>query len=517
MSGFVNNAFTLDLPKRRPLKIYASDPMAGRRSGEQARVDVENETLMPGPVGERLMVVDYNASTGKYYPPIDLDNPALLMQGGLNPTESDPRFHQQMVYAVALRTLENFDRALGRRIVLNRRGSRLRLFPHAFYGANAFFDESLHAIMFGYFRADRTDPGENLPGQTVFTCLSHDIIAHEMTHAIVNRLRKLFLQPSNVDVLAFHEAFSDLVALFQHFSFADVVKNQILKTGYDLSAATDLLGLAAQFGHATATGKALRSALADSPTQLSDDISEPHERGAILVAAVFDAFLHIYERRTADIIRLANASGLPPGSLPSDLVNWLAKEAARIAQSLLTICIRAFDYMPPVDVTFGDFLRAMVTADIELSPDDENGQRAALIEAFRLHRIYPQGVTSLAEASLAWSPADSSLPPLKWNPEALLSVIVDAAKRFSAGSKAPAAASDLTSESIANKFLSPSDEQFEADEIAQPGEDTRTISTLSGSFTSTQPRTLTNFYWTRKVRFALWAYTRFSALHRAAG
>ena len=60
-------------------------------------------------------------------------------------------------------------------------------------------------------------PGQNIPSQTVFTCLSHDIIAHEMTHAIVHRLRPYFLEPSNVDVLAFHEAFSDIVALFQRF------------------------------------------------------------------------------------------------------------------------------------------------------------------------------------------------------------------------------------------------------------------------------------------------------------
>ncbi len=252
----------LDRPKRRPLKIYASDPMTGRNLGNRARVDVENEKLLAGPTGERIMVVDYNSTTEKYYRPVNLDDPALLMQGGIEPTESDPRFHQQMVYAVAMRTLENFDRALGRRIYLNKRGKPLRIFPHAFYGANAYFDEGLHAVLFGYFKADNVDPGENLPGQTVFTCLSHDIIAHEVTHAIVNRLRKNFLEPSNLDVLAFHEGFSDLVALFQHFSFVDVVKAQIQKTGSNLRLATDLLGLATQFGHATATGKALRSALA---------------------------------------------------------------------------------------------------------------------------------------------------------------------------------------------------------------------------------------------------------------
>ena len=429
----VDNRYSFDRPKRRPLKIYASDPMAGKSLGNRARVDIKNEPLQPGPVGERLAVVDYNAATGRYYPPIDLDDPNILMQGGLDPTESDPRFHQQMVYAVAIRTLENFDRALGRQIYISRRTQPLRLFPHAFYGANAFFDPKVHGILFGYFRADAASPGANLPGQTVFTCLSHDIIAHEMTHAIVHRLRKHFLEPSNLDVLAFHEAFADLVALFQHFSFSEVLRDEIQRSGSNLRTADKLLGLAQQFGHATATGTVLRSGIGDPSQRLSEDVTEPHMRGAILLAAVFDAFIRTYENRTRDLLRLAGPATVGAArELHPDLVTRLANEAARIAQSMLTICIRAFDYMPPVDVTFGDFLRALVTADMELSPDDELGQRAALIEGFRLRGIYPEGVTSLAEESLVWDAADEGLPPLQWQADELLDLIVDAASRYSA-------------------------------------------------------------------------------------
>ena len=139
---------------------------------------------------EKIEVVDYDSEHDCYYAPVDLNDPSILMQGGLEPNESDPRFHQQMVYAVAMKTIENFERALGRQIAFKRRPGqeRLRIFPHAFHGANAFFDPKLNAVLFGYFRADKDDPGPNLPGQNVFTCLSHDIIAHEMTHAIVHRL-----------------------------------------------------------------------------------------------------------------------------------------------------------------------------------------------------------------------------------------------------------------------------------------------------------------------------------------
>src|SRR5262245_18051997 len=262
---------------RRPLKIFASDPLLGRTFGNRARIDVANERLTPGPVGTRVEVIDYDAAQKCFYSAVNLDHPAILMQGGLEPSESDPRFHQQMVYAVAMKTLENFDRALGRVLRLGsqnrKRGAsypRLRLFPHAFYGANAFYNPDLNVILFGYFTADAEDAGPNLPGQTVFTCLSHDVIAHEMTHAIVDRLRPLFLEPSNVDVLAFHEGFADLVALLQHFSFQDVLRDQIQRTRLDIRTPTPLVQLAQQFGFATGSGKALRSALDAPGTKLSE-------------------------------------------------------------------------------------------------------------------------------------------------------------------------------------------------------------------------------------------------------
>jgi hypothetical protein len=432
---------------RRPLKIFASDPMLGRTFGNRARIDVVNEPLQAGPIGSRLEVIDYDGVQKCFYAPVDLDNPAILMQGGLEPSESDPRFHQQMVYAVALKTLENFDRALGRVLRLGshnrRRGTtypRLRLFPHAFYGANAFYSPNLNAILFGYFKAEAADVGLNLPGQTVFTCLSHDVIAHEMTHAIVDRMRPLFLEPSNVDVLAFHEGFADIIALFQHFSFQDILREQIQRTRSDIRTPTSLVQLAQQFGFATGGGKALRSALDQPNAKLLATRIEPHDRGSILVAAVFDGFFKTYQRRINDLVRIATGGTgtLPRGDLHPDLVNRIAIEATRTAQRVLDMCIRAFDYMPPVDVTFGDFLRAMITADFELIADDEFNCRSAMIEAFRLRGIYPDGVTSLAEESLLWDNVEQKLPTLDGNVSQLLQqVFFKAVQSFDIGWQDP--------------------------------------------------------------------------------
>jgi hypothetical protein len=122
------------------------------------------------------------------------------------------------------------------------------------------------------------------------------------------------------------------------------------------------------------------------------------------VAAVFDAFLAIYRRRVEDLYRIATSGTgvLPDGELHPDLVNRLASEAAKAANHVLQMCIRALDYCPPVDITFGDYLRAIITADSDLVRDDDFGYRIAFIEAFRRRGIYPRSVRTLSVDSLRW-------------------------------------------------------------------------------------------------------------------
>ncbi|WP_433722673.1 hypothetical protein ACQP0C_22200 [Nocardia sp. CA-129566] len=404
-------------PSRRHLRVFAFDPMVARLPGTEAiTLSVPYEPLRPGPSGELVQVIDYDGAQGCYYEPVDLDDRRLLLQDGLPPSERDPRFHQQMVYAIVSTVLENFEHGLGRRF--SWRGTeRLKIFPHAFVGPNARFVPDMGGtLQFGYFKADAKNPGRNLPGQQVFSCLSHDIIAHETTHALVHRQRQRFKEPTNLDVPAFHEGFADLVALFQHFTLPEVVERHIQHNRTDLGENSPLVDLAQQFGEGSGMGRALRSALGEPPDPMKlGRTFQAHRRGAILVAATFDGYLSTYQQRIADLLRIATAGTgvLPQGALHPDLVRRVGAEARRTAQRYLGMCIRAFQYLPPVDVTFGDFLRSLVTADRELYPEDRDGLRARLIEGFRQRGIYPSEVASLADESIMWPDASGrSLPPL---------------------------------------------------------------------------------------------------------
>src|SRR5262249_9419450 len=81
----------------------------------------------------------------------------------------------------------------------------------------------------------------------------------------------------------------------------------------------------------------------------------------------------------------------------------------KTAKNILTMCIRAFEYLPPVDVTFGDYLRAIVTADYETVVSDDRGLRASMVEAFRVRGVRLEGVPSLGEESVRWPRRDDGL------------------------------------------------------------------------------------------------------------
>jgi hypothetical protein len=97
---------------------------------------------------------------------------------------------------------------------------------------------------------------------------------------------------------------------------------------------------------------------------------------------------------------------LPAGAVHPDLVNRLAAEANKAAGQVLAMCVRALDYCPPLDLTFGEYLRAIITADVDLVPDDDLGYRVAFVEAFRRRGLYPLNLRTLSVENLVWRRPD---------------------------------------------------------------------------------------------------------------
>jgi Thermolysin metallopeptidase, catalytic domain len=381
--------------QKRQFEIVAQDPSVRDRNGKvlTARITLPCEDLGQGPMGYAFYVVDYDASTGTMYQHTAPALPApIAAPKSLKKLLADPDYHAINAYAIAMRTLMRFEFALGRRVGWSIGGHQLKVVPHAFEEANAFYSPDLEALLFGYVR-DR---------QPTFLCLSHDIVAHETTHALLDGLRERFMRPSSPDQAALHEAFADIVALLSVFALPEVVTHLITPiedpdapAGYarksvlswDRLMQTALLGLAEDMraDAADARVNALRRSVAIEPDPHildSLEFQEEHRRGEVLVAAVMRSFLSAWVTRIGKL-----------GSNEADSfvdIGLAAEQGADIADLMLTMAIRAIDYTPPIHIRFGDFLSAMLTADVEVHADDSRyNLRKHLRECFAQYGIPP--------------------------------------------------------------------------------------------------------------------------------
>ncbi len=399
-------------PPSRTMSVIAQDPSVRTMEGDEilmTTVSVPAERLAPGPRGYRVHVIDYDATTRRFLgahrlPPSLAAEPAAWRRGDPS-IVSDARFHAQNVYALVMMTLARFEFALGRRVGWQIRSHQLHVAPHGLVDANAFYSRDDQGLVLGSF------VGRN--GQAVHTCLSHDIVVHETAHALLDGLRGGYLVPSSPDQAAFHEAFGDVVALLSVLSQPKLVEKVLLSDPRDPSRRTlgsldpddvyaeplrksALLGLAEEMGQEcqSATGGALRRSVDElypSTRWLRDEeFEEPHRRGEVLVAAMMNALLDAWQRRVVGSPELGHRDGLGRGPDHRYSAQRVAEEGAAIADYLLTMLIRAIDYMPPVHLTFGDVLSAMVTADAEVRPDDTwILRRAGLLRSFAAYGITP--------------------------------------------------------------------------------------------------------------------------------
>lgn len=407
-----------ETPRTRPMTIIGQDPGVRDRNGEIVldQVQVPTEPLWPGPMGYRVHVIDYDTSTETLYKSrqrdLDRDHYERFL-GGRNTQRllRDPLFHQQNVYAIVMETLGRFEYALGRRVAwaFADRGHHIKVAPHAFADANAFYSRNDESLLFGYFRDSR--------GNNIFSCLSRDVVVHETTHALLDGLRRRFIFPSSPDQAAFHEAFADVVALLSVFRLPAVLdaalgtemygseqriqRESLTRTSLNKNG---LMQLANEMGKALSSvrGTALRNSLELRPPidLSSDEFQEPHRRGEVLVACMLNTFLDIWVARLKELVSHRK------GGLDR---NRVIEEGAETSDRLLNAAIRAIDYCPPVDLTFGDYLSAMLTADLVTNPDDSKyGLREILRNNAERFSIQPASKSHALEQGM-WEPAPEGL------------------------------------------------------------------------------------------------------------
>jgi len=161
-------------------------------------------------------------------------------------------------------------------------------------------------------------------------------------------------------VPAFHEAFADIVAIFQHFTFPELLRFEIGRSHGDLSQGY----LMAEAGASVRPGDwtdrepgghcAAQIGSKPSPRPVRPWPMRPHTRGKRIGGRPFSTAFSSDLQPTHRGSICAWASGgsgiLRPGAIAFPTLSaGLADTAAKSAQHVLKLCIRALDYMPPVD------------------------------------------------------------------------------------------------------------------------------------------------------------------------
>lgn len=390
------------------MTVLAQDPsVVGPDGPVRARIPVPAERLQRGPRGHRFAVVGKDRTS----------RPVALHSGdpwvyrdrwsGRDPAElsSDRGFRAQNVFAVAAHTLALVEQHLGRPVQWYSGAPQLLLLPQALVEANAYYSRADGAVLFGWLTPLGARPA-------LYTALSYDVIAHEVTHAILDGLRPRFAEPGPPDQLAFHEALADLVALLSVFTLDGVAERllnphagRVRLGGADERAEalmdTPLTRLAEQVGshRRPPAGDDDQPALR-APGLLKPgtgwrrraEFHEPHRRSEVLVSA----FLHTLVTMWAG--RLQPLAVDDDGALDAARV---AEEGVKSARHLLGMLLRALDYLPPVDLEYEDVVDAVLTADNRLAPEDDHGYRTALRKTFARFGIRPPEHRILDEDGVA--------------------------------------------------------------------------------------------------------------------
>ena len=421
-AGTAESPLAVPRPATRSMTVVAQDPSVRSANGHilMATARVPAEDLIPGPIGYRVQVVDYDSTSGEYHGahvlPERQDAEPAAWRSGDSSILDDYTFHAQNVYALVMQTLARFEAALGRRVGWSFDVHQLKVAPHGLRDANAFYSRDLEGLVLGHFRGRR--------GRTVFTALSHDVVVHETTHALIDAMHERYMDPSGPDQASFHEGFADIVALLSIFAQVEVVE-EMLRLGAGVSRMSDPIPLksltaeALREGPFTALAEELGRAQPDAERQAArgyalrrstdlkpgrswlkdEEFKEPHRRGEILVAAVMNAFIETWSRRLQE--------AETPGQRFHQ-AKRVAEEGADVASTVLTMWIRALDYMPPVHLEFGDTLSAALTADLEARPDDERLKlREVLTRSFKSYGIEP--ASDRQDRPGIWRPAPEGL------------------------------------------------------------------------------------------------------------
>jgi len=349
----------------------------GMRITEQFTITGE-DFFLDGPVTRRVAVLNFDTETGALLPGVRFQPASQDRELGRYEIADENDIHacdfnQVSVFGTVLQTIKMFEEEdnLGRQVAWAFMAPQLLVVPRAGEWANAYYERESHSLQFFYFR-------------NVYTSLSRDIVAHETGHAVLDGIAPDLYNAITPQSLALHESVADLTALIMAFRSGTLCEAVLDHTGGSIECSTAFSSLAEELGRALGVhphAGYLRSLLNEKTLDPNSDNpvarSEPHALSEVLSGALYKVMVNIHEAIKHE---LAGKEGLSPSEIPG-VALW------RGHQRFKRMMFRPLDYLPPGEVSFADYGRAIIASDQASYPDDEDEREWIREEFVRRHMV----------------------------------------------------------------------------------------------------------------------------------
>ncbi len=386
---------------RIPLMIQDHKTAQDERldSGKEG-YEVEQEFFLDGPVSEKVAVIDFDPKTGTIESKLKFGKKGDEKKGycycdkdgkDVNQYKGDelysPEFMQISTFATVLKTIELFEKhnTLGRPIKWAFPAKQLVVIPRAGKMANAFYNRDTNTLEFFYFDSISSN-------QTIYSCLSREIVAHEAGHAIIDGIAPDLMNAYTPDSLAIHEALADVVALFLSFGSNKLTKLILEENTGSIREQSHFTRLAEEFGDARGYEDGLRNFLNDKNLKIGDEdyigSFEPHKLSEVLSGTIYKLLIKKHEsekKRLATTKRYAKK--------PNSLYSASGYALVSTTQEIKKVLFRGLDYLPPGEITFADYGRAIVVA-------DRLENKLSFVREWFAKEFMARGITNSKEALL---------------------------------------------------------------------------------------------------------------------
>lgn len=362
--------------------VLIQDQLVADRKGfdPTESVEIEEAFFLDGPVSERVAIVDFDAE-GAVRPGSVFTPPSNGSDGSYDGAKagfpSDAAL-QVSVFGTVHRTLALFEEpdALGRKVRWAFDGPQLLVVPRAGDWENAYYERDSRSLQFFHFPSARQD----FVGSTIYTCLSHDIIAHETGHAILDGIAPDLYNALSPQSLGLHEGLADITAFLMSIRSARLRETVLKQTDGSLAGETAFSAIAEEFGKERmriGPVRPLRSLVNDKKLSDAGGLrTSPHGLSEILSGALYSVMVKMHEAEKAKIVA---ATGQTPRQA-SGRALWIA------GQKFKRMVLRALDYLPPGEISFADYGRAIIAAD-EASHPMSPRERRWLATEFKRRNI----------------------------------------------------------------------------------------------------------------------------------